>query len=377
MRHLPIDEAYSPDYATARERFRARATAAGARLSSYPVPASGYRDDALTVDVAELGHDSAGPKSRGPCVVVSSGLHGVEGFFGSAIQLEALAQVEHGAISLDATRLVLVHALNPYGFAARRRTSEENVDLNRNFLGAEETYRGAPVGYAELETLLNPPTPPSRWELFRWQALARVLRHGEPFLGRAVAIGQYEYPAGLFFGGKSVTPVTRAIQELRTTWTVRSSEVVHLDLHSGLGPNGHSSLLLAEPPEAPSVAWYRHHFGDDVQPFATDGGTAYPARGLMGRWLLENAAGTTYRFITAEFGTYSGLRVLSALRAENRAHHYGQAGSRANARAKERLVECFCPAAASWRERVLEQGSALVHRALTAGKRAAPPSPRR
>ena len=34
--------------------------------------------------------------------------------------------------------VVLVHGLNPYGFAHFTRTTENNVDLNRNFIDRSE-----------------------------------------------------------------------------------------------------------------------------------------------------------------------------------------------------------------------------------------------
>ena len=53
-------------------------------------------------------------------------------------------------------RCVLLHALNPFGFAWRRRVNEDNVDLNRNFLLDDEGYVGCPDGYAHLDPLLLP-----------------------------------------------------------------------------------------------------------------------------------------------------------------------------------------------------------------------------
>ena len=63
-------------------------------------------------------------------------------------------------------RCVLLHALNPYGFAWLRRVNEHNVDLNRNFLLPGEAYRGSPAGYAALDPLLNPKSPPARWAVW-------------------------------------------------------------------------------------------------------------------------------------------------------------------------------------------------------------------
>jgi hypothetical protein len=43
--------------------------------------------------------------------------------------------------------LLLIYAVNPYGFSHLRRVNEDNIDLNRNFLNFEQTL---PVnsGYA-------------------------------------------------------------------------------------------------------------------------------------------------------------------------------------------------------------------------------------
>ena len=108
--------AFSSDYAEARDRFREAAKAAGGRLEAYPIDAKGPGNSDLAIDVALVG----GPPDPERVVVVSSGLHGVEGFFGSAIQLAWLQA--GGRSQLPAgLRLVLVHGANPYGFAWRRR----------------------------------------------------------------------------------------------------------------------------------------------------------------------------------------------------------------------------------------------------------------
>src|SRR6185503_8493082 len=130
-------------------------------------------------------------------LVHSSGLHGVEGFAGSAIQLQLLDNLP--ALAPD-TALVLVHILTPYGMAWLRRVNENNVDLNRNFRG-DEPYSGAPPAYAKLNSFLNPASPPSA-DLYYAKAVFLILRYGMAALKQSVVGGQYEYPKGLFFGGK-------------------------------------------------------------------------------------------------------------------------------------------------------------------------------
>ena len=62
-------------------------------------------------------------------------------------------------------------------------------------------------------------------------------------------------------------------------------------------------------------------------------------------------------FITQEFGTYSNLYVLQALRDENREHHFGQIDS--NSSAKQRLKEAFYPDNPEWQSKILKDGVSL------------------
>ena len=130
---------------------------------------------------------------------------------------------------------------------------------------------------------------------------------------------------------------------------------MHLDLHTGLGRHAGCQILV-EPVHAPDLGWYRARFAPArVVSVAEEG--AYAARGVMGAWLGRHAEGCRYRFACVEIGTHPSLRVLRALRAENRAHRFAAPGSRAYERAKRELVECFCPGSRRWRRAA--QGWAL------------------
>ena len=352
-------ELFSPSYEVARRRFRDAARATGAALEQHQVDI-GEADGDLTIDVATVG-------DRAPswAVVVSSGVHGVEGFFGSAIQLAWLTGQTTGEPPPGDGAVVLIHAVNPYGFARIRRTNEHNVDLNRNFLDTADAFTGAPDGYKRLDPFLNPASPPCPLEPFRLKALWHIRRHGLPALKDAVAGGQHRFPRGLFFGGHGPASSTRIIRKHLAGWLGGAPRVMHVDLHSGLGTHGRYRLLLQESARSPNVEWYRDTFGFDVvEPLATAGGTSYAARGTLGGWALTHLGDTRYRFVCAEFGTHSILRVLGALRAENLAHVFGRPGRRANHRVKTELLECFCPRSDRWRERVVAQGLAIIDRAV-------------
>ena len=353
----PLD-AFSPSYEVARERFRDTAARTGARLECHDVASGEGR--ALTMDVASVG-------ARAPrwAVVVTGGLHGVEGFFGSAVQLAWLTALADAGRAPHDGVVVLVHAVNPVGFAGLRRTNEDNVDLNRNVLPAGTPYAGAPAGYIALDPFLNPPTPPSRLEPFRLKAVWHILRRGLPALTQAVAGGQYRFPRGLFFGGCAPARSTTILQHRLATWIAGAQNAVHLDLHTGLGAWGGCRLLL-EPRSAPDLEWYQETFGADlVEVTGQDSHTEYHAAGSLGGWALAALRDTRYRFLTAEFGTHSVVRVLSALRAENRAHFHANHNTRRD-RSKVELVECFCPRDERWRTTVVARAVSLIDRAVQA-----------
>jgi hypothetical protein len=355
---LSAHPAYSPDYATARRRFREAAGRLAWELEAHAikVPAA---DQELAIDVAA----SPGRESR-KAVVVSSGLHGVEGFFGSAVQVGLLEQWSQREGPTAGIRYVFLHALNPYGFAHIRRPNEDNVDPNRNFLADGEAYTGSPRDYAELNTLLNPERPPSALEPFRLKALLTIARMGLPALKQAVAGGQFDYPRGLFYGGSRPTRTNEILAANLGRWLRDCDEVIHLDFHTGLGPSATYKLLIDFPLTDLQRTRLVERFGPDSFELCHPTLTSYHVRGGFDRWCVAQIPGCDYLHLCAEFGTYGPIQVLGGLRAENQAHHWGNPTDRATARAKERLKELFCPASLHWRSRCYETGVGLVEKAI-------------
>lgn len=359
--------AFSTSYAQARCRFLDAARAVHAEVLSYPL--AGASAAPLAIDVAILGAAAA------PALVISSGIHGIEGFFGSAVQLALLQHLRHAAPQKP-LRWVLIHAVNPYGFAQLRRVNEDNVDLNRNFVTTAGGYSGAPPGYARLDRLLNPQSPPSRLEPFRLKALWHIQRTGLQNLKAAIAGGQYEYPRGLFYGGKAPCAATRIVQQHCAEWLGDAPFVAHIDLHTGLGNFAAPTLLLDDTAPAQRLAWYANTFaGTPLEPLTRAAGTAYKVSGMWGTWLRRQFPTRDYRFVGAEFGTHSVLRVIAALRAENRAHFHCSPNDPAYVRAKAELAECFAPRSSAWRTAAVARALHLVEQA-TAALCATPPQRR-
>lgn len=364
----PESAAFSPTYAVARRRFLDAARDVHAQISSYPIEQVGPSGESLSIDVAWVG-------AREPIqtVVVTSGLHGVEGFFGSAVQLAWLARLASGEVELSPrTTVVLVHAVNPFGFAWRRRTDSGNVDLNRNFVDrlAGEKYLGTPDGYEHVQKFLTPSTVPSwmSYPTFRCGAAWLVARHGARILRTAVASGQYEDQNGLFFGGYVPSESTALMQSHFWSWTRGADAVVHLDLHTGLGPFADYQLFV-EQPHARHLQWYWTHFDYERVVSVAERGQYY-AQGVMGAWLARHST-ALYRFACLEFGTHPMIRVLAALREENRMHHYASLETAGYSRVKKELLECFCPRSQLWRRQATRCALDVIGQAATASVRLA------
>lgn len=347
---------FPPDYATARTRFRAAATRLGWALGVQPIPGTGPAGEDLTIDTAT----SPAPTVE-RVLVVSSGLHGAEGPFGSAVQLAALEQFAAEPPPAG-VRCVFLHALNPWGFAHGRRVDADNVDTNRNFLLAGEAYRGSPATYSLFDPLLNPRTPP-RFDFWTVRAWLGVLRFGVPALRQALAGGQFDYPKGLFFGGHGPSAAHRALAERLRGWIGPAADVVHLDFHTGLGRWAGYRLLLDAPVSDRQRERLDRWFGPDTHEEDDPQKTSYRPRGGFGPWCVAQRFAPEYLYAVAEFGTYGNIRMLGGLRAENRAFHWGRPGDPSTGRARARLRELFVPRSPEWRRRVLSQGVELVMRA--------------
>jgi hypothetical protein len=346
---------FSPTYQLARARFRSALIAAGWLLESHSIDFPAADGSDLTIDVG-----IGGDRNAQRAVVISSGLHGVEGYLGAAIQL---AWMQAQQVDLSGVSIVLIHALNPYGFAYNRRWNEDGVDLNRNFLRSTEAFTGSPPDYPALDPFFNPPSPPPKLDPFLLQALGLSLRYGSQRIKETLAIGQYDYPQGLFFGGSRPTQTQTILAEHLPRWLGNASAVTHIDFHTGLGQRATYKLFPKDIIDADFQAQLSKQFGAGSIEFPDDRQFSYPIKGGLGQWCQDLMVDCRYDFLTAEFGTYSGLAVLQALRAEQRAHLYGAEGVDYGL-VQKRLVEVFAPARIDWRESCVAQGLNICQQTL-------------
>jgi hypothetical protein len=372
---------FSPSYVQARERILAAADKLSIphRVFSLPLGIPGREGEELCTDIIWLG-------SENPRRVMfhSSGVHGVEGYAGSAVQLQFLSQVVSPELP-DDTAIVFIHAVNPFGMSWLRRANENNVDLNRNCLSKELWDNFAMqwnADYANFDEFLTPKEEPWNWTMNYWTQTAYYLSaYGFPSVKQTVAGGQYRFNKGLFYGGTEVQPGIQNILRFLKDHFSGAEHYVHVDFHTGLGPKGYDTLLV----EGTEDDDWIQHLGDHVDRATDSSGTAYATKGsflssVFGIFSpksneiefpflnetqetnqLRKSTTKSCNTITQEFGTYPGPNVLKALREENFYYHKNCDASHWSRAA---VLDTFWVKEPEWEESVLTRGKWLIDRAL-------------
>lgn len=346
---------FSDSYAQARQRFRSAARRVGAELTTYRNPVD---PEGLTTDVAWLG-----PATARHLLFVVSGTHGVEGYCGSAGQVALLEGPVVAALPSD-TALLLVHALNPYGFAADRRVDEGNVDVNRNFVNHADPPANAE--YMDLHGALVPKTWYGEERAAADAELMRIAsRQGERRVQALVTHGQWTHPDGLFYGGAAPVWSHRTLRSIAATFLPARERVGYIDLHTGLGARGVGEPIFRGGRDEGAFARAREWYGPSVS--RSEDGTASSTI-IVGNTATAVAdaldPGTELTAITLEFGTVPGFDVLQALRADNWLSLQTRVDDDLRHRIKQQIREAFCPTDPAWRVAVLARTEVVLRQAL-------------
>ncbi len=351
------EAAFAQTYAEARQKFLAAAGSAGLAVQSHIHPEPGRDGEVLAMDVARLG--AADAKAL---FIVSSGCHGVEGFCGSGVQNTLLADASfHAQAQAAGVAVLYVHALNPYGFSWWRRTTHENVDLNRNWHDFSQPLPQNPA-YDALAHLFVPATWPPTAEVEAALA-AYAAEHGAKALQTAASAGQHTHPDGLFFGGTAPTWSQQTLREVLREHGRRCQRLAWIDLHTGLGPSGHGEMIFAGRDEAAAVARVRAWWGNVTSIYD---GTSTSARltGLMFESAYQECPQAEYSGIALEYGTLPFNEVNLALRADQWLQNHPETAQDQRAKIKRQVRDAFYTDTAAWKQQIVEQGLRAAQQAV-------------
>lgn len=358
---IGVVEAFSPSYALARRKFLQGCVAAGLTVDTRPHPLKGRDGEDLAMDAA---YD--GPAEAKHLLMVTSACHGIEGHCGSGVQVFTLHDDEWREKARAAGVGVLyVHALNPHGFSHGRRVTQENVDLNRNFADFTQPL---PVnaGYAELHPMLLPkawpPSPKNQAEIDGW-----IASHGVAAYQAAISGGQYQFDDGLFFGGTAPTWSNRTLRQVLRTHARQATRLAWIDLHTGLGPNGHGERIFASHrDDAAAYARANVWWGGETAVTSMFDGSSTSARltGLMCSVVDEECPQAEYTGIALEYGTQPILEVMGALRADHWLHKHPDAAPDLAEAIHARMREAFYTDTDAWKGQVVSQARQAMFQAV-------------
>lgn len=359
---IGIHDAFSTRYAKARVRFLEAAAAGGLAIESHAHPLAGRDGEPLAMDVARDGAPDADK-----LLIVSSACHGVEGYCGSGVQVFALHDQEWRARARAVGVAVLyVHALNPYGFSHLRRTTHENVDLNRNF---QDFSKPLPVnaGYREIAPLLLPAVWPPNAE--NQAAVQHYLAtKGQQAWQAAISAGQYEFADGMFYGGHEPTWSNRTLRAVLGAHGGAARRIAWIDLHTGLGESGVGERIYAgrNDPEAIERArrWWGGGGATPLTSIYDGSSTSAPLTGMMWSAVAEECPAAEYTGIALEYGTLPILQMLQALRAEHWLHQHPEAPAEQAAQIKADMLTAFYTDTDAWRGQIISQARQALFQAV-------------
>jgi hypothetical protein len=347
-------------YEECRTRFRRAAALAEVAVQAMPIAARGPNDLALTIDVVRLG-DPAPDRA----LVVSSGVHGVEGFIGSALQTDLLTRWRPGSWPAGLGVLVL-HAVNPWGMAWWRRQNESNVDLNRNWRRSEVDPPANPA-YEELHQLACPDTSelPSIEDLLA-VAQAWVAERGLAWVRDGITAGQYTHPDGLHYGGAVTEESNRVVERVVSDALGGAAQVLAVDLHTGHGPPGELTALCDQPPGSDQERFLASVFDRVEATTGNPAATTGPKVGQIANGFSTVLSSATCYATSLEVGTVDDLTQLGATYQEQWVHRRGDRERPDHAAAIWAYRCCFTPEDPAWARDAFTRGRSTLDRALAA-----------
>ena len=355
----PYDlSAFAPSYRAARALFLDAAEQAALDVQSHVHPLLGSDGEQLAMDVV-----LDGPAHARELLIISSACHGLEGFCGSGVQVSLLRDAAwREQLSQSGVAVLYIHALNPYGFSWLRRVTQENVDLNRNFVDFNQPLPQNP-GYAQLVGYVVPPNwPPSAENETHIQAYANA--HGPLALQEALSGGQYQDPEGIFFGGHNPTWSHVTLRHVLQEHARHAGHLGWIDLHTGLGPSGHGERIAMHAGGSAGLARARAWWGSQVTCLDDGSSSSAPLRGLMWNAAEQECPQAQYTGIALEYGTQSVEQVMNALRADQWLENHPQADAATREPIKRQVLEAFYVDTPGWKQQILQQGFEAVQLAL-------------
>lgn len=335
---------FSASYKLARAKFLAAAQAANAAIESLPHPLKGYEGEDLAADIAWIG-----PRDAQNVLVTVSGTHGIEGYYGSGIQVGWLNEGHYKNLPAN-TALLLLHGSNPYGFSWGRRVNEDNMDINRNFIAFE---RGAVPPKNPAYAEVHPWLVPEQWNdaaIAEVQAQLKSYyeRVGAKAANAAIVGGQHSHADGIFYGGTGPCWSHCMIQDVCARYLKNAKRIAVIDFHTGLGPFGYSELICRHAPGSEPLQLARAWWGDAVTSPEMGQSDSPIIEGNLRMGIARFCEPAVTVAVNIEVGTLPSEQVRLSVIADNWLHLKGEVFSAQGQAIKRQIRAAFYPEDPAW-----------------------------
>ncbi len=355
---MAIGNYFPANYREGRAAFIKAADKAGMDITTRVHPAAkGPRGRPLFMDVA-----CAGDRAAKRALMLISGTHGVEGYFGSGVQTGLLREGIAKRVP-KGVKLIVLHALNPFGFAWDRRVNEDNADINRNFVD----YRRLPANPAY--DALAPWIAPKEISEAAMREANRKLgdyasAHGPFALQTAISAGQYNHADGVYFGGQRESWSSSMLKDVITEHLRGITKMVVIDYHTGLGDCGAAEMITEDMPGSPAYARQKTIWGEAIKSSEAGESVSAPLTGTIDKAMAKWMNKCELTFAALEVGTAPMRDVFNALRKDNWLHLQKKPDRSLWAGIKGEIRAAFYPDTESWKDKVWEHAVGTVDPAL-------------
>ena len=351
---------FSSSFAEARVKFIAAAYDAKARLHSYGRDdLKGSAGERLACDVAVLGDEHAERAA-----IVITGTHGAEGFAGSAILHRWLLR-RAGLEPVAGVKIVLLHALNCWGFSHNTRTTENNVDLNRNFLLGANDYDRQNPSYDKLVPFLHAAVFGAGGNLAAHRAYKNFLEREGWHVENEMLEGQSHRPDGVFYAGKGPEWSNRTFRKIVNDHLGGAERIGFIDWHTGVGSFGEIVYLIFDEHGSPERAAAESWWGRSEADKSAFQANAIPRyRGLVCQAIRQELPAPKIAGAVIEFGTDDDYALFRANRLDRWLWFEGRTDGQ-YARFRNDYRDACCPTDVTWRRFVLSEGPAVMDRLVT------------
>jgi Protein of unknown function (DUF2817) len=344
-------DSFSNSYAEARAKFVAAASAANARIYNYGrSDLVGSEGERLTCDIAVFGEDTTDI-----AVIVITGTHGVEGYCGSAILHSWLTSQVDNTLT-ENIKIVLVHAINPWAFSHNTRTTENNVDLNRNFLLNRASYERHNLSYDKLVPFLHVKSYSADQNLINHKAYKAFLDQHGWHIENEMLQGQTHRADGLFYAGKQPEWANLTFRKIVNEHLSSANTIGFVDWHTGVGSYGEVVHLIFDDKGSAEHAAATHWWGvKGTDGRAFNSGTVPKYEGLLCNAIRQELAKPRIAGGVIEFGTADDYGMFRADCLDRWLRFEGRDDKQYN-QFRDDYRNANCPIDVAWRRLVLREG---------------------